>query len=79
MPRNVRNFWIVADIDGRREQLEGGPQRADGGFTLRILQRDKGDIVTAMEISGRVTREGKIVLEAELPSGSAPMVFETVR
>ena len=36
----LRNFWIDAKIDGRKTELEGGPQAKDGGLSVDILQRD---------------------------------------
>jgi len=56
----VRNFWIKADIDGRKTKLTGGPRHKDGGFDLTIYMRHDGAIIEALEIRGRVhhTREG---------------------
>lgn len=48
----VRNFWIEADIDGRRTELHGGPVRKDGGFDLRIYVRDNGSSKLALVIEG---------------------------
>ena len=53
MPKNVRNFWLSARIDGRNSLLEGGPQSKDGGFSLAIFQRDGGDVREAAIIEGR--------------------------
>ena len=44
MPRNVHNFWIEIDIDGRKERIKVGPESADGGFTMVIYQRDKRQV-----------------------------------
>lgn len=52
MPRNVRNFWIEATIDGRGSKLEGGPRAKDGGFDLKIFQRDKGKVTRVLRITG---------------------------
>ena len=52
MPRNVRNFWIDANIDGRQETLSGGPQGKNGGFTLTVKMRDNGDIKTVLTVQG---------------------------
>jgi len=40
----VRNWWIEADVDGRKTPLSGGPRSKDGGFQLTIYQRVKGNI-----------------------------------
>ena len=55
----VRNFWIKARIDGRQTELEGGPRSREGEFSQTIYIRDAGSIVTGVNISGRVDREGK--------------------
>ena len=54
MPRNVRNFWLDLDVDGR-SRIETGPRSKDGGFRLTILIRDAGGISTK-----RVTIGGSI-------------------
>lgn len=64
MPRNVRNFWIQASIDGINTSVATGPRSKDGGFSLTIKQRDGGDIITALEVRGFVNRAGELVLEA---------------
>jgi len=52
MPRNVRNFWIAANIDGRQSNLSGGPKSKDGGFSMSIQIRDDGDVLDALHIRG---------------------------
>lgn len=79
MPRNVRNFWLELSVDGSQKTIATGPRNKDGGFTLTILQRDKGDIVRAMEVWGRVSSEGKIVLSANLMSTPAELKVITER
>jgi len=86
MPRNVRNFWIEADIDGRKSAFASGPVRADGGISLRILQRDGGGIITALRVNGYVDREGRITLEVSAPDSAncvggdaGPIIVRTVR
>lgn len=59
----VRNFWLKARIDGRETTLEGGPRSREGEFSQTIYIRDKGDIVTGVNISGSVDREGRLRLE----------------
>lgn len=62
MPRNVRNFWIDADIDGRKETLSGGPNSKTGGMRAMIYMRDKGDVSHAVTINA-TERGGKLELE----------------
>lgn len=44
MPRNVRNFWITLDVDGKKTRVETGPRSRDGGFNMTILTRTNGAI-----------------------------------
>lgn len=60
MPRNVRNFWIEADIDGRKSAFASGPVRKDGGFELTIKMRSEGSIVEAISAHGWVDEQGNI-------------------
>lgn len=64
MPRNVRNFWLELQVDGSATRIETGPREKDGGFTLVIRQRDKGNIIAAMEVRGQVTTDGQLRLRA---------------
>lgn len=68
----MRNFWLTADIDGRKTPLAGGARAKDGGMTVEIRQRAKGNSVVAFtivcrEINGelltRVIAGGKVVAE----------------
>lgn len=79
MPRNVRNFWIDARIDGRSARLEGGPQAKDGGFSLVIRQRDNGGIVTALHVDGRVLSDGRICLDVQAEQAEGTIGGATFR
>ncbi len=67
----VRNFWIEADIDGRKTELKGGPANKQGGLSCTIYQRDEGRIEVAFKIkcweangglfTGIYDREGNII------------------
>ena len=52
MPRNVRNFWIEADVDGYKNRFGFGSKRKEGGFEMLINQRDKGQIKQVCHIQG---------------------------
>lgn len=65
MPRNVRNFWIEADIDGRTSQFASGPVRKDGGFTLNVYQHDAGGVSHPLTIRGYALANGAVVLTVE--------------
>lgn len=53
MPRNVRNFWIEGEVDGRKTPIAFGPQEKDGGFRLTVYMRDEGRMENVLEIEGQ--------------------------
>lgn len=59
---HVRNFWIDGTVDGRATGVEGGPRSKDGGFSMTVYIRDEGGIETGVRMSGRVGRDGELVL-----------------
>lgn len=60
-----RNWWIVVHIDGRKTELYGGPARKDGGFTLKIFQRNRGESILAKTLEGYVKDDKLILLDDE--------------
>ena len=52
MPRNVRNFWIEAEVDGRKTPIAFGPQGKDGGFSLTVYMRNEGKVEWVADITG---------------------------
>ena len=75
MPRNVRNFWLKSDIDGRQSRLTGGPRSKDGGFDLTVYVRDNSKVREALNILGRVY-DGKVHLTVQDSKGN--VVFEQI-
>lgn len=75
IPRNVRNFWIECDIDGRESTLSGGPRAKDGGIDITLYQRDKGSIITAATIKGRVSGDGTLTLDIRGKEGKVELVL----
>ena len=61
---SIRNFWIEAEIDGRKEILRGGPSSKDGGLTLRVFIRDNASVVHALTIDGHARPDGELELTA---------------
>ena len=62
MPRNVRNFWIDGQVDGRQSDVSGGPRAKDGGIRVDIKQRDNGSVTDAVTIKGYADSEGNLSL-----------------
>ena len=61
--KQVRNFWIEAEIDGRNSKLSGGPRSKTGGFFLTVKQRDNGGISTPVKIYGFADDSGNLELQ----------------
>lgn len=59
MPRNVRNFWIEAEVDGRKTPIKFGPTGKDGGFHLIVYIRNQGEAEKIAGIEGDTSRDGK--------------------
>lgn len=57
----VRNFWIEADIDGRKSTLAGGPRGKADGMEIDIYQRDDGGIFRAIDIWCYVDEDGNLI------------------
>lgn len=71
MPRNVRNFWIDANIDGRASTLSGGPKSSGGGMRLSILQRERGSISErGITVGCQVHDDGILRTFVDLPPGT---------
>lgn len=65
MPRNVRNFWVEAEVDGQDTEIAFGPRAKDGGFRLTVYMRDRGDIITALKVTGEALSDGTLRLWME--------------
>jgi hypothetical protein len=58
----IRNFYIDADIDGRRTGLSGGPASKTGGLSATILVRHEGTILRAVQIWAHAKEDGTLTL-----------------
>ena len=72
MPRNVRNFWLNAEVDGRATDIATGPRRKDGGMYLNLYVRNEGDIERLLTIECTVDTLDPAKLIVKL---SGPPVF----
>lgn len=70
----VRNFWIEAEIDGRKTKLSGGPRSKDGGFILDIYQCMNGQSVPICAIRGEAKLDSVLTLTLLRP-GNAPLLL----
>jgi hypothetical protein len=62
MPRNVRNFWLEAEVDGRSTSVATGPEGKDGGISVRVLIRREGGVSMAATLRGRALPDGTLEL-----------------
>ena len=49
----TRNFWINAEIDGRKTPLAGVPRSKDGGMDVLLTVREDGGISDGVRITCR--------------------------
>jgi hypothetical protein len=78
MPRNVRNFWVEVEIDGRKTKFAGGPRSKDGGLRVTIKQRHRGKVVKALEVEGEASGDD-LLLSSCVNGELIPTVYETKR
>ena len=64
-PRNVRNFWVEVQVDGRVGKVETGPVSKDGGMLITLQVRSDGGIVTALRVMCRALPDGTLIIDAE--------------
>ena len=82
MPRNVRNFWLELEVDGKKTKVATGPVGKDGGFCLIVKQRDEGEVTIAGWLVGLVDGEGGLTLKWEASptnTDSADMVLNETK
>ena len=75
----IRNFYLDAEIDGRKTDLHGGPQSKKGGMDIRIWQRKEGKPVPAFNIIC-MEKNGRLITRVIPAETEAPILeFETRR
>lgn len=62
MPRNVRNFWITLDVDGKKSKVATGPRNRNGGFECIIKMRSEGQIFEEDIVIQGIVRNGLLTL-----------------
>ena len=62
----MRNFWIEAQIDGRKTALAGGPAQRGGGFELQVFMRNEGEAMEVVDLWGHVMRDGTLQLNVKV-------------
>jgi hypothetical protein len=64
-PRVVRNFYVIAEVDGRRSRISGGPRAWDGGMTLTLYQRRSGSVAAVLTLRCGVRKGNELVTDVE--------------
>jgi len=72
MPRNVRNFWIDLDVDGRDSRVGTGPRGKSGGFFANIYIRNQGRVERAFCVSGSPGSDGSSGSRSSTPTPENP-------
>lgn len=79
MPRNVRNFWLDADIDGKATRLSGGPVNKEGGMTATLKIRDDGTVHKALTINAFAYPDGRLLVNVFDGDGELVHKIESAR
>lgn len=79
MPRNVRNFWLEIEVDGKKTKVATGPISKDGGVRVVVKMRDRGEIVEAGVLTGRADSDGFLKLSWDSPDGLSMTLANTNR
>jgi len=79
MPRNIRNFWIKGEVDGRQTPIAIGPKNRLGGFKIQICMRANKGIVDPVEIVGEADEDGWLTLTIVGPGGKEVLRIKTHR
>lgn len=78
MPRNVRNFWLDVQVDGR-SSIGLGPVAKDGGFSAQLKVRDAGSVRDALSINGYAYQDGRLQVNIFDGAGNILHTLETHR
>lgn len=76
MPRNVRNFWIELDVDGRKSRIAAGPRQKNGGFFCVVYMREDGAVKNAVSLEGRVSPDGDLLALRVSSGGKYGLVLQ---
>jgi len=74
--RNVRNFWLTAEVDGRRTDIETVPIASDGGMNLTILVREQGSVSESLVEIRCVSVGGENKIFIEIVRGDESEIHE---
>jgi len=78
MPRNVRNFWIDLEVDGRSD-IGTGPVDKNGGLIATFKMRSDGGIEYALMVVGKARPDGSLLLMVQVPGQGIVYQHETER
>jgi len=63
VPQNIRNFWVIANADGRATPAALGPRAKDGGIDIVVLMREDGGVSqTRLRVHGAALYDGTLSL-----------------
>lgn len=74
---SIRPFWINCQIDGRKNNLEGGPKAKDGLMHTHFYIRNEGDIKKALTVNC-FSEDGKLKIVVYDSNGNPVHTEESV-
>ncbi len=75
----VRNFWLTAEVDGKKEPVATGPRSSDGGMTVKLFVRDNGESRRAVTLECDASADGQLVIRMAGPDGAVIQSFQFAR
>ena len=58
----VRNFWVETAVDGRKNIDASGPKSKDGGVTVKVYGRIRGQSMLVLTLYGSAGPNGQLQL-----------------
>ena len=71
------NFYVFGEMDGRATKLAASPRGKDGGFTLAVNAKDRGNSVPVLNVRGFTRDDGSLVTRVYSGNGHT-LVYELV-
>ena len=66
---SLRPFYLQANIEGRKTELNGGPRAKDGHMNVCLLMRDKGAKKIAYKVNCYPLEDSKLCMEIKDSNG----------
>lgn len=66
----MRNFYLDAQVDGRKNHLHGGPAAKSGGMSIDVYQNHDAESELAVKVLCQATESGTLLVQVYDPHGN---------